>query len=87
MATTLIAPGGGRLPGDWRRRFGSKTDAHQYTKPDGTPFSGTMSELRPDCGKAIPRKVTERAPDKATPCYDCLVEGIRRAANRKAGNS
>jgi hypothetical protein len=54
-----------RLPGDWRRRRGTKTDAHVYVK--GSP--------RPRCGKAIDRPETVRV-HFGRPCSDCMVNAI-----------
>lgn len=71
------------LPGDWRRRRGTKTDAHLYAS--GAP--------RPMCGKVIERYQTAAArlataPRSrsnytiALPCTECLVQAITRRNGR-----
>lgn len=59
----MNTPSGTKLIGDWRRRRGTKTDAHLYA-------GGTAR--RPKCGKVIERHATE-AVRVGTPCYDCLA--------------
>lgn len=58
------------LPGDWRRRHGSKTDAHLWT--DGSDYS------QPLCRKRIEHYQT-MAVDEGRPCTDCLVAAVRAA--------
>lgn len=66
------------LYGDWRCRYGSKTDAHLFgaqhiLDPD------QPSGRRPMCGRAIKHKATV-AVHQGRPWTDCLVAGIRRAS-------
>lgn len=61
------------LQGDWRRRAGTKTDAHLYDR------RGDMTRL-PLCYSRIPRNVTVRV-EEGRPCSDCLVAAIRRAGS------
>ena len=55
------------LPGDWRHRRGTKTDAHLYA-------GGTAR--RPMCGRVIERHATVYVTE-GRPCSDCLVAAIR----------
>jgi len=76
---------GPKLVGDWRRRRGSKTDAHLFDGSGHHPF-----DQRPMCGKAIRHMSTEPAtlwtgtPISrsgsfwALPCTECLVQAITR---------
>lgn len=73
------------LPGDWRRRRGTKTDAHLWAGTGHHPF-----DQRPMCGKAIRHISTEPATLWtgtpigrsnrlfALPCTECLVQAITR---------
>ncbi len=56
------------LHGDWRRRRGTKTDAHLYA-------GGTAR--RPMCGKVIERHATV-AVQSGRPCTECLVQAITK---------
>jgi len=60
------------LIGDWRRRAGTKTDAHLYAGRGHHPF-----DQRPMCGKRIRYMTTTPVPS-GTPCTDCLVQAITR---------
>jgi len=71
-------PEGKLLVGDWRHRYGSKTDAHLYNATHGAR-AGTrlFAEDRPICGKRIKRKDTSPV-HRGRPCYQCLVAAITR---------
>jgi len=58
---------GTMLYGDWRRRMGSKTDAHLWK--DGSDYA------QPICGKRIEHYRTI-ALHSGRPCTDCLVNAI-----------
>ena len=78
------------LPGDWRRRIGSKTDAHLYAPSKRADWERVYSDQRPLCGKIIPRWRTSKAElwtgkpisrsnaSRALPCTACLVMAITR---------
>lgn len=57
----------GLLYGDWRRRRGTRTDAHYYPE----------RELRPICGRRIEYGSTEPVPT-GRPCYECLVADLTK---------
>jgi hypothetical protein len=57
------------LPGDWRRRSGTRTQVHLWV--------GRAPTSLPECGKRIPRAATSAA--AGAPCTDCLVWAIRKA--------
>jgi hypothetical protein len=83
--TTRKRVNGPVLAGDWRRRKGTKTDAHLFAGSGHHPF-----DQRPMCGKAIRHLSTEPAtlwtgePRSrsdalwALPCTACLVQAITR---------
>jgi hypothetical protein len=54
------------LLGDWRRRRGTKADAHL--------FRGQSFDTRPVCLKAI-RRISTESVRTGQPCYDCLSFG------------
>jgi hypothetical protein len=71
---------GAMLLGDWRRRSGTKTDAHLYA----------AGEQYPTCRRVIKRDgVSGTEPvEYGQPCRDCLVVAIRKAgANDRRGSS
>ena len=80
MPVTLIDPQGQRLLGNWRRTIGTAANAHLFG--DGWRLLEGPGGRRPLCGKRIFHRNTARAPRTATPCYDCLVEGIRRSRQK-----
>ncbi len=57
------------LPGDWRRRMGTKTDAHLWR--DGSDYA------LPLCGKRIEHHQTS-ALANGHACTGCLVAAITR---------
>ena len=59
------------LTGDWRRRYGSKTDAHLYR--DGSDYALPM------CRKNIEHYRTSEV-EQGRPCTDCLVAAVRADA-------
>ena len=77
-----------RLLGDWRRRTGSKTDAHLYRPSTRAEWERRYSDQRPICGKVIPRRRTSAvqlwtgqplsrsSASRVLPCTACLVEAI-----------
>ena len=68
--------GGTILVGDWRRRLGTKTDAHLYHAAHGAPAHTRLyADLTPICGKRIARRNTVPV-HKGRPCTQCLVNGI-----------
>jgi hypothetical protein len=86
MQSTIRMPGARprELAGDWRRRRGTKTDAHLYG-PSILPRN-EPSGRRPLCGKNVRHVDTERV-DVGRPCTDCLVAGIRAAGRPVAPES
>ena len=72
--TMTADPGGQVLYGDWRRRAGTKTDAHLY---------GPMGHAtrHPRCLRRIPWTTTVIV-QKGRPCTDCLVAEITRTTSR-----
>jgi hypothetical protein len=74
----MTTASGTMLVGDWRRRWGSKTDAHLWHATHGSRAGTALfADLRPICGKRIKRRDTVLA-HKGRPCTDCLVAGITR---------
>jgi hypothetical protein len=77
---------GPKLTGDWRRRTGSKTDAHLFAGNGHHPF-----DQRPMCGKALRHMATTKVEvwtgypigrsdrDRALACTSCLVAAITAA--------
>lgn len=63
------------LIGDWRRRKGSKTDAHLWASSKRPDWQRSSSDQRPKCGRVIPRFRTV-AVSTGRPCTECLVAAI-----------
>lgn len=60
-----MATDAGFLYGDWRRRRGTKTDAHLYN----------TGARRPLCGRVIERHGTDSVAS-GRPCYECLASSF-----------
>lgn len=78
--TMTADPGGQVLYGEWRRRRGTKTDAHLWAEKrrgDTVLVRGLGSRDRPRCERRIPYDDTA-AVRKGRPCTDCLVAEITR---------
>jgi len=67
----MTAGKGTPLHGDWRRRIGTKTDAHLYP-PRTFRLTGATVPL---CGKRI-RKDATAPVTRGRPCTACLVAAI-----------
>jgi hypothetical protein len=65
------------LQGDWRRRRGTKTDAHLW---DGNWGGHHPFDQRPMCGKRI-RHYNTVPVAAGAPCSECLVQAITRRAS------
>lgn len=79
----ITTDGGAVLVGDWRRRYGTKTDVHLYNATHGAPaHTKLFADDRPICGKRIKRKDTI-AMHRGRPCYQCLVNAITKRDHSK----
>ena len=69
-------PGGQIMVGDWRRRLGTKTDAHLYhARYDDHPGDRAWADILPACGRRIKRRHTVLV-RKGRPCYECMTTAL-----------